>query len=397
MEAFRDEGNDGPRVERLRRDLPAVEREVYLNNGTFGPLPRSSGEAMQAVLAAELDEGRIGPDHYRHSQAMREEARALLAGRFAAAVDEIALTPRTTDGLDIALWGTTWQRGNEILTTREEHPGLLMPLAALARRTGVRVTFVDTPEEPTPRAWLHAFASRQTPQTKALAFSHVLWTSGEVLPVEEIGKWARSEGLITVVDAAQAAGAIEIDLHRSELDFYALPGQKWLMGPEGVGALYVAEQRIAQCQPTFVGYLSGTLLDASAAHFQPTQGARRFEIGSPSPAQLAGFVASLRWQEASDPRWAAARVGSLGRELAEALSGVKGVQMQTRLAAAMSGLVAFRVQGRTAEDVSAELGGQGFRVRHLPPPHSSVRVSCGFYTLRDELRRFVEAVRQIAA
>ena len=396
MEAFRDEGSDSARLERLRGDRPALEREVYLNNGTFGPLPRSSGEAMRATLEHELGMGRIGPDYYRHSQELREEARSLLARRFGTAVDEIALTPRTTDGLDIALWGIAWQRGDEILTTRDEHPGLLMPLAALARRTGVRVSFVDTPEDPSARAWLDAFASRQTPQTKALAFSHVLWTNGERLPLEELGQWARGEGLLTVVDAAQAAGAVAVDLHRSQVDFYALPGQKWLLGPEGTGALYVAESRQAQCQPTFVGYLSGTLSDNHAAHFQPAAGARRYEIGSPSQSQLAGLVASLRWQEETGPAWATERIGRLGQELAGALAGLRGVELRTRIAERMSGIVSFEVQGKSAEEASAELARRGFRVRHLPPPHSAVRVSCGFYTLRDELGRFVEAVREVA-
>jgi len=397
MQAFGDEGQDGARVARVRRDLPATEREVYLNNGTYGPLPRQSGDAMREVLEAEIASGRLGPSYHERSQALREEARALIAGRVGAEADEIALTPRTTDGLDIALWGMAWQRGDEILTTREEHPGLLLPLAALARRTGVRISFVDTPDQATPRAWLNAFAARQTQQTKALAFSHVLWTNGDVLPASELGAWARQAGLVTIVDAAQAAGALTLDLHASQLDFYALPGQKWLMGPEGTGALYVAQGRLAQCQPTFVGYLSGTALDTSAGHFQPAQGARRYEIGSPSQAQLAGLVASLRWQEEHDPVWAAGRIASLGRELAEALLRVDGVELCTRVQDAMSGLVSFKVRGRAAEDVSAALGQQGLRVRHLPAPHASVRVSCGFYTRREELGRLVGAVAELAA
>ncbi len=397
MEGLLDEGNEGARVERVRQDLPAVGREVYLNNGTFGPLPRSSGEAMQEVLAAELASGRIGPDYYARSRELREEARALLATRFGATVDEIALTPRTTDGLDIALWGMAWRRGDEILTTRDEHPGLLLPLAALARRTGVRVTFVDTPAEPSPKAWLDAIAARQTPQTKAIAFSHVLWTNGDVLPLDAIGAWARREKLLTIVDGAQSAGAVSVDVHRSQVDFYALPGQKWLLGPEGTGALYVHESRLAECQPTYVGYLSGQVLDVGGGHFQPSEGARRFEIGSPSQAQLAGMVASLNWQEQQNPDWAVRRIGSLSRELAEALSHIEGIEMRTHVAKDMSGLVAFKVAGKASEDVSAELGRAGFRVRHLPPQHGSIRVSCGFYTLREELRSLVAAVGKIAA
>ena len=397
MEPWREEDVDGAQVERVRHDLPAVEHEVYLNNGTFGPVPRPSSEAMQAVLARELAEGRIAPDYFARSGALREEARSLLAARFGAQADEIALTPRTTDGIDIALWGMPWQRGAEILTTREEHPGLLLPLAALSRRTGARVSFVETPEHPTPRAWLNAFTARQTEQTRAIAFSHVLWTQGDLLPLDDLCAFARREGLVSIVDGAQAAGAVPVDLHRSGVDFYALPGQKWLQAPEGTGALYVAASRQTQCQATFVGYASGSALDANATHFQPSQGARRYEIGSPSQASLAGLVASLRWQGAQNIAWLEQRIGALARWLTLALGAVDGVEVVTRLQERMSGLVSFRVHGASAEDVAAALGSRGFRVRHLPAPHAAVRVSCGFYTTGDEVGRLVDAIGEIAS
>jgi len=384
-------------VARVRGDLPATRGEAYLNNGTFGPLPRPCGEAMLEVTRGELAEGRIRPDYHERSHELREAVRAALALRLGADADEIALTSRTTEGLDIALWGLEWQRGEEIVTTRHEHPGLLMPLAALQRRTGARVTFADAPEPRSASGWLTAFQAARTPRTRAVALSHVLWTDGDVLPLARIAAWARSEGLLTIVDGAQAAGALEIDLHALGADFYALPGQKWLLGPDGTGALYVAAQRLALCQPTFTGYLSGTGLDAAAAHFQPAQGARRYEAGSLSRAQLAGLAASLRWQAALPEGWAARRIAALSRRLAEQLGAVPGVRVLTPTRAETAGLVSFQLSGHGSPELAEELGRRGFRVRHLPPQHDAVRVSCGFYTTDDELTGLARTVAGIAA
>ena len=396
VNTFPDDAEEAARVERVRQDLPALGREAYLNNGTFGPLPRQSVEAMREVLDRESAEGRIGPHYHERSRELAEQTRGLLARRFGLTDDEVALTPRTTDGLNIALWGIDWRSGDEVLTTRDEHPGLLVPLATLVRRAGVRVMYVETPREPSRDAWLQAFASRRSGRTRAIAFSHVLWTNGDVLPVDELGGWARREGVLSLVDGAQAAGALACDLRRSQLDFYAMPGQKWLCGPDGTGALYVARERIDECLPSFVGYLSGTSADAAGGGFEPAQGARRYEIGSLSQAQLAGLAASLLWQEEHDPAWAALRISALGAELRQSLQEIPGLEILTRRQEEASGLVSFRVAGRAAEDVSAELGQAGFRVRDLPAPHASVRVSCGFYTLREELVRLVEAVTKLA-
>ncbi len=396
MTTFSDDVREAARVERVRRDLPALGREAYLNNGTFGPLPRQSFEAMREVLDRDLADGRIDPHYDERNRELADQTRDLLARRFGLTADEVALTPRTTDGLNIALWGIDWRSGDEVLTTRDEHPGLLVPLATLVRRAGVRVTYVETPAEPSRDAWLQAFAARRSGRTRVIAFSHVLWTNGDVLPVDELGAWARKEGILSIVDGAQAAGALTCDLRRSQLDFYAMPGQKWLFGPDGTGALYVARERIEECLPSFVGYLSGTSANAADGGFEPAQGARRYEIGSLARVQLAGLAASLAWQEEHDPAWAALRISALGTELRQSLQEIPGLELLTRRQERASGLVSFRVAGRAAAEVSAELGQAGFRVRHLPAPHASVRVSCGFYTLREELSRLVEALTKMA-
>jgi L-cysteine/cystine lyase len=380
----------------IREALPAVQQSVYLNCGTAGPLSRRAIAAMQAEIDDELTVGRIRPSFEEKFLSTHDELRRTLARRIGCAPDEISLSARTTDGMNIALWGLSWQPGDEVLTTRHEHRGLTVPLAALAAARGVSVRYVEWPED-RPDLIVEAFERAIHPRTRLIALSHVLWTNGTVMPVREIADRAHAEGALMLVDGAQAAGAVALDLSALGADFYSLPGQKWLLGPEGTGALYAARQAQALCRPTFTGYLSSADVDQYAANYLPAPGARRYEIGPLAPALAIGQLENLRWQaEAVEEQWALARISTLARELRQDLINLPGVQVTTPKAAEASGIVSFRVDGMGAPEAAKRLQDQGFLVRFLPQPFDSVRVSTGFYLLREELARLVDAIRALA-
>ncbi|MDA8344459.1 MAG: aminotransferase class V-fold PLP-dependent enzyme [Thermaerobacter sp.] len=378
----------------IREEIPAVSVAPYLNCGTAGPLPRRAVDAMQSKLAEELNLGRIRPTVMETFHTLREELRQTLARRLHCDEGEVALTGRTTDGMNIALWGLSLLPGDEVLTTRHEHNGLLVPLAALARARGVAVRYVDWPQE-RPDLAIEAFERAITSRTRLLAFSHVLWTNGAVLPVREIAERAHAAAALVLIDGAQSAGAVPLDLSTLGADFYSLPGQKWLMGPEGTGALYAARDAQALCHPTFTGYLSTAGVDPNAANFLPSAGARRYEVGSGLPAALVGQLESLRWQETVGEDWALGRIAALAHELREAVVEIPGIDVLSPEGQA-SGIVSFRIPGISAPDAAKRLHERGLLVRFLPEPHAAVRVSAGFYVLREELARLVDAVRELA-
>ena len=160
---------------------------------------------------------------------------AMAATIFGADADEIALTHSATEGLGTALMGMTWSPGDEIITTFQEHPGLMLPLALLARRFGVVTRYADIGDGAS--GVVEALASRITSRTRVIAVSHVLWSTGAVLPLREISALARQHELMVVVDGAQSAGQVPVDLHAMGIDAYAMAGQKWLCGPEATGLL----------------------------------------------------------------------------------------------------------------------------------------------------------------
>jgi L-cysteine/cystine lyase len=240
------------KIDTLRAQLPAVLTTGYFNSGSNGPIPRIVFEAADAEARRELDQGRIVPGAYIGNRERNRRVAALAAEIFGADADEIALTHSTTEGLGIALMGLSWTPGDEIISTLEEHPGLMLPLALLARRYGVITRYADIGDGAS--GVVEALERQISSRTRLIALSHVIWSTGAVLPLGEISGLARHHKLIVVVDGAQSAGQVPIDLHAMGIDAYAMAGQKWLCGPEATGLLYVRKDRFPDIAPTYARY-----------------------------------------------------------------------------------------------------------------------------------------------
>src|SRR5262245_50604091 len=205
---------------------------------------------MVEAAQAELERGRIGPGVYEGLTAGWKQLRAQIADVFGADADEIALMRSTTEGLNVALFGLTWNRGDEVITANLEHGGLFSPLGLLAHRHGVVIRTVDIGNGE--GDVVSQLLSAVTPRTRVIAISHLQWSSGAVMPLKDLATEARRRGILTIIDAAQSAGQIPVNLHDLGVDAYALSGQKWLCGPGGSGALYVRRDALSLIQPTYI-------------------------------------------------------------------------------------------------------------------------------------------------
>jgi L-cysteine/cystine lyase len=285
---------DSTHIERLRQELPATRQRLYLNTGTFGPLPVCAVQAMQQVLQSDLQEGRLGATFFERMGETYEAARQGVARLLHVEDEEIALTDNTGEGLNIISHGLNWQAGDEVITTNHEHFSLLAPLYQLRARYGVVIRVADLGPQ-AERPVLKAVADLVTSRTRLIAISHVTWSTGARLNVSEVGYMGREHGIPVLVDGAQSAGAIPLDLHALGVDFYAIPGQKWLCGPDGTGALYVRRDALNYVNSTYVGYFSAA--DPHAEEWQLQENARRFEVGGRQTAAVAAQARSLQWLE----------------------------------------------------------------------------------------------------
>lgn len=380
------------KVDALRAQLPAVQTTGYFNTGSNGPIPIVAYEAADATARQELYEGRIVPDAYLENRERNRRFAAMAATIFGAAGDEIALTHSATEGLGTALMGMTWSPGDEVITTFEEHPGLLLPLALLARRFGVVTRYADIGDGSS--AVVAALSSRITSRTRVIAVSHVLWSTGAVLPLREISELARQHEVMVVVDGAQSAGQVPVDLHALDVDAYAMAGQKWLCGPEGTGLLYVRRDRFADIAPTFTRY--GQF--EPSGYFIPTEGAKRYEIGEFYSPAVAAQEAALHWlRDEVGFAWAYDRIATLGAEFRRRLTRIDRVRLATP-SEPMAGLVNFTIAGLSPQDVTAQLYERGYTIRYVEtaPCTVSARASIGWWNTEEEVAGLAAAIADLA-
>jgi L-cysteine/cystine lyase len=371
----------------IRKECPALGSQAYLNTGTAGPLPRRTIAAINDVLERQFQRGRAHSDPYLLDYfPLRSELRGAFARVLGCATDEVAITHHTTEGMNIAIWGLNWQPGDEIVTTTHEHEGALLPIYAAARRFGLTVRFatVGASAEQTLDALTRALSQR----TRMVVVSHVSWKTGAVLPVREIAAAAHRVGALCVVDGAQAAGTMAVDVHALGVDAYAIPGQKWLCGPEGAGALYVSDGRISELSPTFVGGFGLRDFDAAdgSGYFLPATGAARYEVGTVYWPALFGMRESLRWlEETIGWEWIFTRGHMMTRHCREVLATVAGLALHSP--EDNVGLTAFTVTGLNVESTVIALAERGITIRSLHHQPAWLRASTGFFNDESDLER----------
>jgi L-cysteine/cystine lyase len=354
--------------EEARAQFPVFERFAYLNAGTLGPLSRATLAAMDEQIRHDQELGRGGIAWFASVTALREQVRAQLATLLGTMPERIALTFSTTDGCNIVLSGLDLTADDEVVTTDAEHPGLLAPLGACA----ARIRVAEVTKRPTAEA-LEVLLAQVTLRTRLIALSHVLWTTGQVMPVHEL---KAETGLPVLVDGAQSVAAIPVEL--GELDFYTVSTQKWPCGPEPTGALYVREpEALRVALPTSWSHLT---IEPDGT-FEPRVGAARFDFGWIAAPMLAGLSAALD----DLPEWGFARAA----EMAERCRAALAERFDVVTEPGQAGLISFRAPRDALEDAQRAYDA-GVIIRNVDPVW--LRASCGWWTSDEDIERLVASL-----
>jgi L-cysteine/cystine lyase len=350
----------------LRAEFPVLERLTYLNAGTDGPIPAAAVQAAREELDAELDEGRVRP-HFERRFELQDALREGYARVLGCAVEDVAVTTSTSDGIGRVLAGLDVGPDDEIVTSDQEHPGLIGPLIA-ARRRGATVRAVPMRE----------VAAAVGPATTLVACSHVNWVTGETAPAE-----LAQVGVPVVLDGAQGAGAVPIDLEALGCDAYAASGQKWLCGADGTGMLYISPAFRARVRVIAPGYLS--FQDVSKGLDADLHDDAR-AYGAPLSREAAAFsLAALRALEGVGWDAVHERARGLAAELAERLTAA-GRRVSARAATT---LVSFEDPDPPA--TRQRLAEAGIAIRDLPGT-PLLRASVGAWNDASDLERLLAAL-----
>jgi selenocysteine lyase/cysteine desulfurase len=352
-------------IETLRKEFPVLERAAYLNAGTDGPLPSAAVRAGSEELLDEARRGRAG-QHFERRHELADELRRAYAHALACEPNELALTTCTSEGLASVIDGLELCAGDEILTSDEEHPGLLGALGAARALRGVLVRAVP----------LESIVEAVAERTRLVACSHVSWMSGALAPAE----LAQLE-VPVVLDGAQGVGAVPVDVRALGCDAYAGAGQKWLCGPDGLGMLYITPAFRERLKVSRRGY--GNLLDPAAGlDAQLHEDGRRFDTFALSAEALATALAAVQTLERAG--WAAVHERAIAQaaRLAKLLAD-NGRRVSQRDA---STLVSF--SSPDPLDERTRLAEQGVILRDIPD-QPLLRASVGAWNDESDFQRLL--------
>ncbi len=384
-------------IDKIRSQIPVLAHTAYMNTGWSGPAPRRVAQAMKDRIDLELEQGTTTSGVYEAGKEIQEQAQAAAARIFNASIDEVMVTRNTTEGLNIVLSGLDWQQGDEIIICDMEHGSVIAPAQLIGQRYGVSVKLVDLQVHDSNETIVAKIVAAFTPKTRMVFISHILYATGRRMPAEEIRRATKDRGILMMLDGAQTGGHIELDMARSGFDFYSIPGQKWLLGYEGSGALYIRREHLERIHPAHTGG-RGIARPANAHNFQPVADSmEKFLGGSVSVPVQAAFLEATKFIEEAGIDNIETRNLDLAESAKAKLSEVPGVTVLSPSERRdSSGLVTFAVEGQTPISVVERLWeDHKIVVRQVGHP-AGVRVSLHFFNTEEEVELLVGGVRELA-
>ncbi|MDL2260716.1 cysteine desulfurase [Methanimicrococcus sp. OttesenSCG-928-J09] len=386
-------------VYEIRKDFPVLEKVIYLDNGATTQTPKPAVEAMTDFFynyAANYGRGA----HRLSIEATNafEDARETVADFLNAPAENMIMTKNTTDGINIVANGFGFQKGDHVITTLAEHHSNFVPWLK-QKELGADVSVADID----PEGFVNPdqIDSMITEKTKLIAVGHVSNVFGSIQNIEKIIQIAHRNNIPVLIDGAQSAGHMPLDLKTLDCDYFAAAGHKGLLGPQGTGILYIKEPETIK--PSVLG--GGTTSDADACSFVTKSSPECFEAGTPNLPGVIGLGAAVEYLQKIGVENVEAHENKLARETAKRLSEIAGVEIYGPKNRA--GLVSFNIEGLEPHTVAMRLDKfKKICVRsgyHCAIPgqkalgiNGSSRASFALYNTEEEADIFVEAVLEIA-
>ncbi|GAB4193936.1 MAG: cysteine desulfurase [Simkaniaceae bacterium] len=396
-------------VQRLRKDFPVLQQKVhgfpliYLDTAATAQKPHAVIQAMSHFYAHQYGTVHRGAYHLSVKAtdayfAVRQKVKDWI---HAASEEEIIFTKGTTDAINLVAssYGRMLQAGDEIILTVMEHHSNIVPWQLLAEQKHLKIHYV--PIDAKGELDLGIFAQLLSKKTKIVSLAHVANSTGTVNPIEQVISLVRKTGAVVVIDGAQAAPHMPLDMQKLDADFYAFSGHK-LYGPTGVGVLY-GKKHLLEKMPPYQG--GGDMIDAvslqKTTYAPPPQ---KFEAGTPMIAEVIGLGAAMDYLKAIGMEAIQLHEQKLLDYAAEQLQQVPGMQF-IGTAKEKGAILSFIIEGLHPLDIASLLNAKGIAIRtgHLCAQptleHFGLKALCrasfGLYNTKEEIDLLFQQVKKI--
>jgi cysteine desulfurase/selenocysteine lyase len=395
-------------VHAVRADFPILHRPVhgdrplvYLDSAATSQKPQAVIDRLTRFYAEEYGTVRRGAYSLsQHATSLYEEARQKVATFIGAPSDrEVVFVRGVTEGINLVAtgWGRKFLReGDEIVISEMEHHANIVPWQLACRATGAQLRVIPVLDDGS--LDLDAAGRLIGPRTRIVSIVHVSNALGTVNPVALLAEWAHAVGAVMLVDGAQSAPHLPVDVKALGCDFYVASGHK-MLGPTGAGFLWARHALLEAMDPYQGGGEMIDQVDFEGSTWEEPPW--KFEAGTPAFADVIGLGAAIDYLTALGMERVDARDRQLVAYATERLETIPGLRLVGR-APERSGLCAFQIEGIQPLDLGMMLDPQGICIRvgqHCAQPamrrfgvHSTARASFGVYTLESEIDALVEGI-----
>ncbi len=377
---------DAATVARFRAEFSHVERYCYLNHAAIAPLPR---RAVDRVAGLALDVGATADRHFPDRIRAYEEVRGMAARLLGAASPrEVAFVENTSTGLSLIAQAVDWRPGDNVVGAGCEFPSNAYPWMLLAGRG---VEYRTVPERDGRLDTGELLASIDS-RTRVVAVSWVEYANGFRFDLGRLGAACRERGALFVVDVIQGLGALALDVERDGIDVACGAAHKWLLGPEGIGLLYVSDRVVERLPPRRAGWRSMRDTESwTDLAIDWAAGAKRYESGTLNGLGIFALGGSLDLLLAAGPAAIEARVLALAGRAWQGLAELGFAVVSSRRPGEASGIVTAVHPGRATPALVEALAERGVIVAARA---GRLRVAPHFYNTEDEIDRFLAALKE---
>ena len=386
-------------IESIRKDFPVTKKKIYMNCGSFAPMPLSTIKSITDFLVRCSEEGPDSTSVQEYITSLMKELRVNLSRLINCEPEEIIFTQSTTEGINYVASGIEWKKSDAIIVRGglHEHYANYFPWLNISKKFGVKLEeikindkgFFDLDK-------IDKIAKNKN--ARLITLSHVLYNNGAIMPVEEVGKIAKRHQMLYSIDAAQSVGTIKVDVRRIGCDFLAFPGFKWICGPSGIGIFYCKKESAHWLIPKYIGGESAIITEKKDLVY--TDSPQKFQTGFRNYPGVAGLASSIKYIQRLGVNTIRKMNMKIANKLVQDLRRIPGISIfGPEDEKVRSSIVSFTIDSVNPKTIVSSLEEKGIIVAERDivggGKKKAVRASPHFFNDLSEVSTFVQNIKNI--